>query len=394
MRPFLYGHATHPDWRMVVELTLAQMDGREQVAPPPGLTRLGIAYVSTHYGKDVAQIWSQLKAWTGVEHWVGATGYGICANGAEYSDLPALAVMIAELPQDSFRIFRGAQALTGAGADQRRVRAHTALLHADPTTPELQGLTQELAAGIASGYLFGGLVHGEPGGFSQLAGEAFDDGVSGVAFSRQVDIRSRVSQGCAPLAGEHRISECSSHFICELDGKPALDVLLADLDVPEQARGSRDGDEILRSLPSERLREGLFVGLSPGDSPRRVGFGDYLVRNVVGIDPQNRLLAVAANPEQGDRVVFCTRDRHAAHQDLIRVCTELRGEIEDEGLQVRGALYHSCVARGANLFGSVGAEMDLIRHNLGELPLIGFHANGEIARDRIYGHTGVLTLFV
>jgi len=76
------------------------------------------------------------------------------------------------------------------------------------------------------------------------------------------------------------------------------------------------------------------------------------------------------------------------------VCTELRGEIEDEGLQVRGALYHSCVARGANLFGSVGAEMDLIRHNLGELPLIGFHANGEIARDRIYGHTGVLTLFV
>ncbi|MEK9720972.1 MAG: FIST C-terminal domain-containing protein, partial [Quisquiliibacterium sp.] len=327
---------------------------------------------------------------TGIEDWVGATGYGICANGAEYSDVPALGLMIAELAQDGYQLFRGEHGLSGMGG----FHPHTALVHADPSTRQLQETTHRLADKTGAGYLFGGLVQAEPGGFSQLAGEPYDDGISGVAFSDRVAIRSRVSQGCAPLDGEHRISECSSQFICELDGKPALDVLLADLGVPQHARGSRDGDEILRALPSDRLREGLFVGLSPGDAPRRLGFGDYLVRNVVGIDPRNRLLAVAGTPELGDRVVFCTRDRHAAHQDLIRVCTELRSEIEEEGLQVRGGLYHSCVARGANLFGSVGAEMDLIRHNLGELPLIGFHANGEIARNRIYGHTGVLTLFV
>ena len=394
MPRFRVGHAAHPDWRSAAELALAQ--AQELAADPlfcPD-ANLGVVYASPAYGPRLDWLLQTLRERSGVDDWVGAVGHGVCANATEYADEPALALMLARLPDDSFRIFSGRRRAPEDFGSGAAAHSHTALVHADPATPQLQEMIVELAQRTASGYLFGGLVSNEGGGFSQLAGEALSGGVSGAMFTADVMLRSRVTQGCSPLAGEHVISECSSHFICALDGRPALDVLLADLQVPEDARASRDGDEILRALPSDRLREGLFVGLSAPDADRGVGFGDYLVRNVVGIDPQNRLLAIAATPNEGDRVVFCTRDQHAARRDLIRICTELRSEIEDEGLEVRGALYHSCVARGANLFGVPGAELELIRHNLGDIPLIGFHANGEIARDRIYGYTGVLTLFV
>jgi len=61
--------------------------------------------------------------------------------------------------------------------------------------------------------------------------------------------------------------------------------------------------------------------------------------------------------------------------------------------QPRGALYFSCLARGEHMFGARGAELELIRRVLGEVPLVGFFCNGEISRDRLYGYTGVLTLF-
>jgi small ligand-binding sensory domain FIST len=393
---FRIGHAAHPDWRAAADLALAQVHGQASDPDVAPHANLGILYASSAYGPELDRLVETLRERSGVDDWVGAIGHGVCAGSTEYPEEPALALMLASLPGDGFRIFSGRH--RAPEGDERTadgaLRSHTALVHADPTTPQLQEVVADLAARTATGYLFGGLVSGDAGGYSQVAGEALNGGLSGVILSSAVPLRSRVTQGCAPLAGEHVISECSSHFICALDGRPALDVLLADLEVPERARASRDGDEILRSLPADRLREGLFVGLSPGHADRGVGFGDYLVRNVVGIDPQNRLLAVAATPAEGDRVVFCTRDQAAARRDLIRICTELRGELEDESLQVRGALYHSCVARGANLFGAPGAELELIRHNLGEIPLIGFHASGEIARDRVYGYTGVLTLFV
>jgi small ligand-binding sensory domain FIST len=189
------------------------------------------------------------------------------------------------------------------------------------------------------------------------------------------------------------VSGCEAQFIQGLDGRPALDVLLDDLEVDPELRYSLDGEAILRALPAERLRGGLLVALA-GEGPRRIGFDDSLVRNVVGIDPRNRLLAISGTPREGDRAVFCTRDADAARRDLVRICTELRSEFEEAGTRPRGALYHACVGRGENLFGVRGAELAIIRHNLGEIPIVGIYAGGEIARDRIHGYTGVLTLFM
>ncbi len=391
---FRHGHATHSDWRVATRQAIAQLAARDASSDGPLIAGLGLLYVTERFAGQLDNIASMLgERFPGVR-WVGASAHGVCVAGAEYSEEPALAAMICELPADSWRVFSSVQRLPAIDDRVGSPCAFTALVHADAATPELQQSIAELAARIDTGFLFGGLVGGAESRGPQLAGEIVYGGLSGVTFGNEVRLLSRVTQGCAPLAREHVISSCTSHYIERLDGQPALDVLLEDLGVGDDARRSQDGEEILRSLPAERLSRGLMIGMAPADADRGVGFGDYVVRNVLGIDPHNRVLAVSAVPRKGDRAVFCTRDLHAARADLIRICTELREELESESLRVLGAHYVSCVARGEHLFGASGAELGIVSHNLGEIPLVGFFANGEIARDRVYGYTGVLTLFV
>jgi small ligand-binding sensory domain FIST len=90
------------------------------------------------------------------------------------------------------------------------------------------------------------------------------------------------------------------------------------------------------------------------------------------------------------QIQFARRDAETARQDLTNMVEGLKKRSPGAP---RGALYHSCLGRGRNLFGDHSAEMKLIQKLLGEVPLAGFYANGEISHNRLYGYTGVLTLF-
>jgi small ligand-binding sensory domain FIST len=99
----------------------------------------------------------------------------------------------------------------------------------------------------------------------------------------------------------------------------------------------------------------------------------------------------------GMQLAFCTRDVEAARRDLVRICTEIRAEVEGDGDtpgRIAGALYASCTGRGGPHFGAPSAELQIVQHALGEVPLAGFFAAGEIAHRHLYGYTGVLTVFV
>ena len=390
MRAFRHGQAAHPNWRTATELLITRLDDRSTPAPDG----LGLVYVTERLAERLGDIATLLRERFPAVQWIGASAHGVCGSGVEYTDEAAIAAMICELPTGSWRVFSGRPGSSTAGAPHEAVAQCAALVHAEPAAPDLAGSIAQLAGQLDRGLLFGGLVGGSQPDSAQLAGKLVRGGLSGAIFGDQVRLLSRITQGCAPLAREHLISECSSHYIQRLDGHPALDVLLEDLGVAAEARASRDGDEILRALPVDRLSNGLMLGLAPASRDRSIGFGDYAVHNVLGIDPQNRLLAIAATPRPGDRAVFCTRDQRAARADLIRICTELREELESGSSRVLGAHYVSCVARGERLFGAPGAELGIVAHNLGPIPLVGFFANGEIAGDRLFGYTGVLTLFV
>jgi len=115
------------------------------------------------------------------------------------------------------------------------------------------------------------------------------------------------------------------------------------------------------------------------------------VRNLTGLDPEHGWLAVGERLEPGQRIMFCRRDAAAAESDLRRMLDGLGRRLDGAP---RAALYHSCVGRGPNLFDGDSRELRIIRDVLGPVPLVGFFGNGEISHDRVYGYTGVLTLFL
>ena len=158
---------------------------------------------------------------------------------------------------------------------------------------------------------------------------------------------------------------------------------------------------------------------SDADGSNGVGragnFGsDVIVRHIVGLDPGRRGIAVSDQVEVGMQLAFCQRNAQAARADLIRVCAEIREELEPLELtmetasalaasqaqaaphparRIAGAVYVSCSGRGGPHFGGPSAELQIVRHALGDVPLVGFFAGGEIARHHLYGYTGVLTVF-
>jgi small ligand-binding sensory domain FIST len=131
----------------------------------------------------------------------------------------------------------------------------------------------------------------------------------------------------------------------------------------------------------------IFAGLPvPGSDT-----GDYLVRNLIGIDPSEKLLAIGDNLEDDVPIIFCRRDADTAREDMLRMLTDLK---KRAGGTIRGGVYYTCLGRGRNQFGDDSEELKMIRDQLGDFPLVGFFANGEISHNRLYGYTGVLTLFL
>jgi small ligand-binding sensory domain FIST len=418
MKLFPSGHATHPQWRMAAGLVLAQL--RAQMALPDyaRLPTLGLLYITDHYAADAQEILDHLGAeLPEITDWSGTVGVGVAANNAEYFDEPALSVMLCELPSDQYRVFSGVAPL--ASSEMSGFAAHTALVHADPRTPELSELIAEMADRTDTGYLFGGLSSGRAGSLQfaiggngnirghGAVGGVFSGGLSGVVFGDGVRLVSRVTQGCQPVSREREITKADGNLLLELDGEPALDVLLDDLqvslDAPEQAV-----DAVRATLV------GLAEAGSDGVRRTRDLGADVRVRHIIGLDPTRRGVAIADVADVGMRMSFCRRNAQAARSDLMRVCAEIREELEPEeqtlataravaageaeaaphpARRIAGAVYVSCSGRGGPHFGAPGAELQIVRHALGDVPLVGFFAAGEIARSHLYGYTGVLTVF-
>jgi small ligand-binding sensory domain FIST len=387
--PFLTGHATHPDARMALALAAAQVDAQAAQRPAGSpLPRLGLVYFSDRYAAQARALFDDLRArWPGVR-WAGCAAVGVAASGVEYFDEPALVLMLCALPEGSFEVWSGQRPM-GAGA-------HTALVHADPATPELTELVAELSERTATGYLFGGLVSSRVGAL-QVADGVFEGGLSGVAFSAGVALVSRVTQGCQPIGPERVVTAADGPVVLALDGQPALPCLLGDLGIGL--------DDPRKALPVLRA---TLVGLTDADGAllgRGGQFGpDVRVRHLVGLDPPRQAIAVADQVEPGMRLAFSQRHTEAARRDLVRICSEIRDEVEsvdgagpaagaEPAPHILGAVYVSCNGRGGPHFGAPSAELKIVQRALGDVPLVGFFAAGEIARRHLYGYTGVLTVF-
>ena len=371
--------ATGQDWRAVADQCLSELDAQPQGPGSPD-TALGLLYLTDLLAPNLDKLLAYLRERTGVADWVGTVGSGICATAREIYDEPAAAIMLAKLPADSYRLLpAGIDALADMlTSNQNWIGAQSArfgIVHGDPRYSHIPQVIESLAVELDPGFLVGGLSSaGDEQYHLQIAGQIYENGLSGVLLSSEVPVISGLTQGCTPLGNRHTITDCERNILIEIDGRPALDVFSEDI-----------GEVLARDL--SRVAGYVFAGLPVPASDT----GDYLVRNLLGIDTERKLLALGDLVEKEDSIMFCRRDGDSAREDMLRMLKNLNRRANGS---IRGGVYYTCLGRGRNQFGDNSEELKMISDQLGEFPLVGFFANGEISHNLLYGYTGVLTLFL
>jgi len=366
--------ASGENWQSVADQCLKNL-GAE-----PTTANFGFLYITDPLAPYLNNLLEELRTQTGIRDWIGTVGAGICYTGLEIYDEPAAAIMLTTLPEDSYRLLpAGMEAMSTMLEENRNWIAeqavHFGIVHGDPRNTHVAQIIESISTELDPGFLVGGLSSARDHSFlQQIAGQLYEDGVSGVLLSSRIPVISGLTQGCTPMAARHTITRSEGRILAEIDGRPALDVFKEDI-----------GEDLAKDM--SRVADYIFLGLPvPGSDT-----GDYLVRDLMGIDPAEKLLAIGANLEDDIPIMFCRRDDDTAREDMIRMLTDLRKRAKGE---IKGGVYYSCLGRGRNQFGENSEELKLIQEQLGDFPLVGFFAHGEISHNRLYGYTGVLTLFL
>jgi len=367
-----------------------------------------VAFASPHHADAYATLPSQIAARFPRALLFGCSAAGVIGAGHEVEERPALSLTAASLPGVTLRAlaFGGApgdaasdaaaEAADGGGepsvapepaAGTWRARVGIAteddpqfLLIVDPFTFDADAMVAGLDAAYPTGRKVGGLASGGrgPGQNALWAGERMQRvGAVGVAMTGDIAVDTIVAQGCRPIGDPMPITRADGHVVRELGGKSPVAVM----------RAMYDG---LSKPDKELFRHSLFVGLEMEEG--RIEFrGDFLVRNIVGVDPNSGALAVAAKVRQWQVLQFLLRDAKTAEQDLSDRLERFRGP------KPAGALLFSCTGRGQGLFGRADHDTDLFRARVGAVPLGGFFCNGEIGpvggQTFLHGYTSAFGLF-
>jgi len=370
--PFKLGHSNKVRWQEAVDDCLQQIGNAADAS-------LAFLYVTDGHAKELGNILRSLKDKTAIPHWVGSVGAAINCTHTEYYEQPAMVMMLADFPANSFTLFNHAEdthhLATPDNADTFMTGVRTALVHGDPRNGQIPQVLEQLADSLGNGYLVGGITSSESQLFFQIADEITEGQLSGVVFNDTVPLATGLSQGCSPIGQPHMLTDCDNHMAISIDNRPALDVFREEI------------DEVL-SKDINRAAGYIFAAFPVRGSDT----ADYMVRNIVGIDPQNNMLAIGDQMKPETPIMFCRRDGRAAIRDMQRMLGDLKKRVG--AATPRGGIYISCMGRGRHLFGDNGREMKMISEVFGDIPIVGFYANGEIAGQRLYGYTGVLTLFL
>lgn len=372
MNKFLLAHCDDKPTQDLINECLKQLGD----IPPEA--NFGFLYISDYIVDEADYILNQLKQSTGITHWVGSTGMSLISTQKEYYNCPAMVIMLADFNEADFHMLPNFTENTQIISDELMNWCETndfniGLIHADPENQAVQPLIHQLGEDIPGSFLVGGITSSSSHNI-QFADNVLQGGISGVLFSQDVPILSNLTQGCTPIGPRHRVTESDKNIAFMLDNKPALDVLTDDT-----------GEVIARDW--EQAADYIFAGLVNKNSDT----DDYTIRQLIGVDTENKLIAIADYLDNDQEIIFCRRDGNSALEDMQRMLLQLKSRINTP---IKGGIYISCLGRGREQFGSNSEEVRLIHSVLGDFPLAGFFANGEIHKSLLYGFTGVLTLFV
>lgn len=216
-----------------------------------------------------------------------------------------------------------------------------------------------------------------------LNGEVFEEGGVAISVGGGVKLAGVISQGCTPIGDTWTLTRVEQNLIHKIANRPAYEVL----------------SETVNEMPPDeqkKVRGNLFIGLVVNEYLEEFHRGDFLVRNLLGGDPQTGVLAVGAMPRAGQTLQFQRRDAEAATEDMNELLA--RTHIQLGGATVYGGCLCCCNGRGKNLFGSSGHDAQMVQKQFGGIGLSGFFCNGEIGpvgpKNFLHGYTASLALFV
>ena len=329
---------------------------------------------------------------------LGSSAGGVIGNGQEIEQSAALSVTAACLPDVKLVPFHLENdqlpdpeltaekrqewgALLGVANTEQ---PHFILL-ADPFTFNPELLINGLDQAFPSSRKIGGLVSGanQPGEhILYLGNQIYHSGLVGLALHGDIEVDTVVAQGCRPIGEPLFVTEVEQNRILKLDGKTPLEVLQTLY-------------EKLDERDRELLQNSLFVGMTMQESQLSYQQGDFLIRNIIGIDSNNGALAIGAIPQQNSVVQFHLRDAQTSTDDLNALLQRFAGMSEAE--RPKGSLLFSCLGRGVHLYGEPNHDSLIFQRHLESVPLGGFFCNGEIGPVQgttfVHGYTSAFGLF-
>ncbi len=345
---------------------------------------LAMIVASRHHAPAAETVSETLRDAAGPERIIGCVAETVVGGPREVEDEPAVAVWLAALPApaETFHMEFVSTSEGGVFAGylfEPRV-ADPYLLIADPFSFPADLLLRHLNQRSPGTVMMGGMASGATArGQTRLFldGQVLDAGAVGARL-HGARIRPLVSQGCRPVGNDFTVTKGEGNVISELGGKPPVERL----------------QELVAVLPPEDrelVGQGLHVGRVIDEYQADPGRGDYLIRNVVGVDPQSGALAVGEEVEVGQTMRFHLRDAATADEDL-----RLLLEREGEEAPAAGALLFTCNGRGTRLFELPDHDAALVSGMLGGIPLAGFNCAGEIGpvggRNFLHGFTASVAL--
>ncbi len=379
----------------------AAQDAAAQAAEALGGHAPDVAFVffSTHHRGNAIEVAEAVATTLMPEHVLGCSAGGIIGAGREVEERPAVSITAARLPGVTVRAF----ALDDADLPDEDAppRAWESLIGVAPSAnPAFIVLAEpfsfaadQLLRGLDYAYpksaKAGGLASaGERAGQNVLLadGDLLRRGAVCLALSGAIAVDTVVAQGCRAIGNAMKITRASGNFVVELDGRPPLAVL-------------KDLLPRLSERDQRLARSSLFLGVSTDPLLDEPGPGEYLIRNILGVSADNGALAVGELVRVGQAVRFHLRDALSSSTDLDALMARYAAErLADPALpRPEGALLFSCLGRGKNLYGRPDHDTDLFRDKVGDVPLGGFFANGEIGSvhgvTHLHGFTSSFALF-
>ena len=359
---------------------------RRTLGPQP--VTFGLVFVAPEYFDRAAALLELLRVHGRIPLLAGCSSPGLVAGGREHEDGRGIVLALYSLPGSTVRahvVPAGERPRPApAGPDWDAAALSGCLAFIEPFHTDAEAWLDDWQARFPRVPVFGGLAAGpavEARTQIYLNGDVLEEGGVVLGFSG-VRLLGMVAQGCTPVGEEWTITRVEGNIIHRIGNRPAVAVL-------------EETFEQLQDALKRRSRGNFFAGLVVDEYQDEHHRGDFLVRNLVGADPDTGALAVAAIPRAGQTLQFQLRDAAAADEEIRTLLGRMRDRLS------RAPIYGSCLClcngRGSALFGEPDHDAGLVQQMLGPHALAGFFCNGEFgpvgANSYLHGYTAALLVF-